>query len=407
MFTRRRFLLLFPAFAAAAHAQAQAFASWPLRRKKPVAPPSPLTVYFGTDTAKGVSKGIYQAHFDTTHGQLTAPALAATTARPSFLALTPVGQGRRCLYAVNAINDPAATATSFAIDLKTGALNQTGQVSSGGAGPAYISVDATGHSAFIANYFGSSIASCRIQPNGTLSPPVDRIDFKDHQKFGALGPNSARQDSPHPHCATISPDNRFLLVCDLGTDHITVFVIHPDTAQLTNPNNFTNDRPGSGPRHVAFHPNGRWVYGLNEIDSTLDHYLWTATRFSDTPQGLLVNTNTPVKTIAADFPADKNTAAELAISPDGLYLYASNRGEDSLVVFSIRPKEGKLTLLQRISCGGKTPRHFTLDPTAQWLLCGNQDSATVAIFRRDAATGKLTGPTQTVPLDSPLYTLFV
>jgi 6-phosphogluconolactonase len=405
MFTRRRFLILLPAFAA--HAQAQAFASWPLRRKKPAAPPPPLTVYIGTDTAKGVSKGIYQSHFDTTHGQLTAPALAAATARPSFLAITPVGQGKRSLYAVNAINDSAATATTFAIDPKTGALNQIGQVSSGGAGPAYISVDATGHSAFVANYFGSTVASYRIQPDGTLSQPIDRIDFKDHQKFGALGPNSARQDSPHPHSATISPDNRFLLICDLGTDHITVFVIHPETGRLTNPNTFTNDRPGSGPRHVTFHPNGRWVYGIDEIDSTLDHYLWTATRFADTPQGLLVNTNTPVKTIAADFPADKNTAAELAISPDGLYLYASNRGEDSLVVFSIRPKDGKLDLVQRIACGGKTPRHFTIDPTAQWLLCGNQDSATITIFRRDAVTGKLNGPTQSIPLDSPLYTLFV
>jgi 6-phosphogluconolactonase len=403
MFTRRRFLVIFPAFAASAHAQTV----WPLKKKKPVPPPAPLTVYIGTDTSKGVSKGIYQSHFDTTRGQLTPPTLAAATARPSFLAITPVGQPRRSLYAVNAINDPAATATTFMIDPKTGALKQTGQVSSCGAGPAYISIDSTGHSAFVANFFGSSIASYRIQSDGTLSQPVDRIDFKDHQRFGALGPASARQDIPHPHSATISPDNRFLLVCDLGTDHITVFLIHPETGQLSDPHTFTNDHPGCGPRHVAFHPNGRWAYGINEIDSTLDHYLWTATRFSETPQGLLVNTNTPVKTIAPDFPADKNTAAELAISSDGLFLYASNRGEDSLVVFSIASKDGKLNLIQRISCGGKTPRHFTLDPTTQWLLCGNQDSAAVTIFRRDTATGKLSGPTQTVALDSPLYTLFV
>jgi 6-phosphogluconolactonase len=403
MFTRRRFLFLLPAFAASAQAEV----SWPLKKKKPAAPPPPLNLYIGTDTTKGVCKGIYQAHFDTTTGKLTTPTLAAATARPSFFAVTPVGQPRRSLYAVNAINDPAATATTFAIDPKTGALKQTGQVPSGGAGPAYISVDDTGHAAFIANYYGASVASYLIQADGTLSQPIDHNDFKDHHKFGTLGPNSTRQDQPHPHCTTISPDNRFLLVCDLGTDHITVFQIHPETGQLSNPKTFTNDRPGSGPRHVVFHPNGRWVYGINEIDSTLDHYLWTATRFSDTPQGLLVNTNMPVKTIAPDFPADKNTAAELAISADGLFLYASNRGEDSLVVFSIRPKDGKLDLLQRISCGGKTPRHFTLDPTTQWLLCGNQDSATITIFRRDTATGKLTGPTQTVALDSPLYTLFV
>jgi 6-phosphogluconolactonase len=403
MFTRRRFLVLFPAFAASAHAQT----GWHLRKKKPVPPPAPLNVYIGTDTSKNVSKGIYQAHFDTTKGQLSVPVLAAATARPSFLAVTPVGQARRSLYSVNAVNDPAATATSFMIESKTGALKQTSQVPSGGAGPAYISVDASGRSAFVANYLGSSVASFRIQSDGTLSQPVDRIDFNDHKKFGGLGPVSARQNMPHPHSATISPDNRFLLVCDLGTDNITVFLIHPETGQLSDPHAFANDRPGSGPRHVAFHPNARWVYCLNEIDSTIDHYLWTATRFSDTPQGLLVNTNTPVKTIASDFPGDKNTAAELAISADGLFLYASNRGEDSLVVFSIRSKDGKLEFVQRVACGGKTPRHFTIDPTNQWVLCGNQDSATIAVFRREAVSGKLSGPTQTVPIDSPLYTLFV
>jgi 6-phosphogluconolactonase len=403
MFTRRRFLYLLPVSAASAYAQT----GFHLRKKKPVPPPAPLTIYIGTDTDKGVSKGIYQARFDTTTGKLTAPALAIATARPSFLALTPVGQSQRHLYAVNAINDPAATVTSFSIDPKTTALTQIGQVTSAGAGPAYISVDSTGHSAFIANYFGSSVTSYRIQPDGTLSQPVDRIDFKDHQKFGALGPNSARQTQPHPHCATISPDNRFLLVCDLGTDHITIFTIDPQTGHISDPKSFANDSAGCGPRHIAFHPNARWVYGINEINSTLDHYLWTATRFADTPLGMLVNTNTQIKTIAPDFPADKNTAAELAISSDGLFLYASNRGEDTLVVFSIRPKDGKLDLVQRISCGGKTPRHFTIDPTNQWILSGNQDSATITIFRRDPATGKLTGPTQSTPLDSPLYTLFL
>ncbi len=142
------------------------------------------------------------------------------------------------------------------------------------------------------------------------------------------------------------------------------------------------------------------------MESTVDHYLWTATRFSNAPQGPLVNTNTPIKTIAQEFPTEKNTAAEVAVSPDGKFLYASNRGEDSLVVFSVSSKDGVLTLIQRIACGGKVPRHFTLDPTAQWLLCGNQDSASVTVFRRDSATGKLSGPTQTITVDSPMFTLF-
>jgi 6-phosphogluconolactonase len=403
MLTRRRFLVVLPAFAAAE----RAFAALPFRKKKPLPPPPPPHVYFGTDTAKGVSKGIYQSLFDPVKGMLSPPVLVAATARPSYLALSPARGGMmRFLYAVNAVPDPSATVTSFAIDPKMGGLRQLGQVTSAGAGPAYVSVDDSGHSAFVANYVGSSIASYRIQPDGTLSQPVDRIDFKNAKEFGALGSNPVRQNAPHPHCATISPDNRFLLVCDLGTDHISAFLIDPATGHLTNHKLFTNNRPGSGPRHIVFHPNGRWAYVINEIDSTIDHCLWSATRFSDQPEGLLINTTHSVKTIADNFPAAKNTAAELAVSPDGNFLYASNRGEDTLVVFSIRSKDGQLTPIQRISCGGKGPRHFTLSPTTQWLLCGNQDSATVTIFKRNAATGQLTGPTQTVPLDSPLFTLF-
>jgi 6-phosphogluconolactonase len=403
MFTRRRFLVLFPAFAAATHS----FASLPFKKKK-VVPPPPVFVYFGTDTNKGVSKGIYQSTFNPRTGQLSVPVLVAPTARPSFLAISPARTGqKRFLYAVNAVNDPAATVTTFSHDPASGAINQLGQVSSGGAGPAYISVDASGHAAFVANYFGSTVASYRIQPDGTLSQPVNIIDFKDKQKFGSRGPNTVRQDIPHPHCATVSPNNRFLLVCDLGSDAISVFVIDSETGHLTisDPHLF-DVRHGSGPRHVVFHPNGRWIYGINELDSTIDLFLWTQTSSAQNPQGLVVNTNFHIKTIAEDFPVEKNTAAEVAVSPDGNFLYASNRGEDTLVVFSIRPKKGDLQVVQRISCGGKGPRHFTLDPTAQWLVCGNQDSASVTVFRRDAATGKLTGPLQTAPVDSPLFTLF-
>jgi 6-phosphogluconolactonase len=400
MFSRRRFLVLFPAFAASA----RAFATWPTRKKK--APPAPVYVFFGTDTTKGVCKGIYRSTFDSTHGQLSPPELVAATARPSFLALAPPGSGHSALYAVNAINDPAATVTTFALDPGTCNLRQIGQVPSGGAEPAYVSVDSTGHAAFVANYSGSTISSYRIQSDGTLSQPVERLDFKDRKKFGETGPNSARQQDPHPHCVTISPDDRFLLVCDLGTDHIAVFCIHPETGTLSDPHLFTNERPGCGPRHVVFHPNSRWVYCINEIESSIDRCLWTATRFSNTPQGLLVNSTFSIKTIAPEFPADKNTAAELAVSPDGNFLYASNRGENTLVVFSISTKNGDLTLVQRIPCAGKTPRHFTLDPTAQWVICGNQDSATVTVFRRDSATGMLSGPVQTLALDSPLFTLF-
>jgi 6-phosphogluconolactonase len=243
-----------------------------------------------------------------------------------------------------------------------------------------------------------------VDANGGLSQPVERVDFK-NAKFGKRGPN-ARQDVPHPHSVRLSPDNRFLLVNDLGSDEISVFPVHPETARLGPPTLFSNARPGSGPRHVAFHPNGRWVYSINELDSTIDQFLWSTTSSRTAPQGLLVKAGPPVKTIGPGFPVARNTAAEVQVSPDGQFVYASNRGEDSLVVFSVAGTDGALTLIQRISSGGRTPRHFTLDPTGGWVLCGNQDSANVAVFRRDAASGRLAGPTQTIPLDSVLFTLF-
>jgi len=402
MFTRRRFLLSLPALTAAPSLAAAQSLFAPLRRK--ALPPKPVFVYFGTDTAKGISKGIYLSRFDPASGLMTPPQLAAATLRPSFLALSPNTVGQRHLYAVNEVNDASASVTSFVIDSATGSLHPINQVTSAGAGPCYISLDATGEAAFVANYNGSSIASYRVLPSGALSEPVARIDYKD-RRFGHRGPNAARQDVPHPHSVHLSPDNRFMLVNDLGSDAISVFNVYPG-ARLGPPALFSNNRPGSGPRHIAFHPNGRWVYSINELDSTIDHFLWTTTSSLTNPQGLLVNTGAPVKTIAPSFPAAKNTAAEIAISVDGNFLYASNRGEDTLVVFAIASADGALALVQRIACGGKTPRHFTLDPSERWLLCGNQDSATITVFRRDSASGRIGGPTQTIPLDSPMFSLF-
>ncbi|HEY4379375.1 MAG TPA: lactonase family protein [Acidobacteriaceae bacterium] len=405
MFTRRRFLFTLPAAALSRHLAAAQSLTAPFR-KKPLPPPPPTFVYFGADTAKGVAKGIYLSRFDPATGHLTAPMLVADTLRPSYLALSAPIAGHRRIYAVNAVPDASATVTSYLMDPASGALRKINQVTSAGAGPCYVSLDATGQSAFVANYVGSSIATYRVRADGSLSEPVVRLDYKD-PKFGKRGPVAARQDVPHPHSVHLSPDNRFLLVNDLGSDAITVFTVDPSTAHLGSPSLFVNDRPGCGPRHIAFHPNGRWIYCINEVDSTLDHFLWTTTSSRTDPRGMLVNTGFHVRTIAADFPAAKNTAAEVAISNDGKFLYASNRGEDSLVVFTIKD-DGKLTFVQRIASGGKTPRHFTLSPDSgeRWLLCGNQDSATVTVFRRDGGTGRLSGPMQSLALDSVMFTMF-
>lgn len=400
--TRRRLLAGLAAFVSL-----RGFAQrLPRFRVKKVVPQAPGFVYFGTDTSRGVSKGIYLSRFDLATGRLTPPALAASIVRPAYLAAASV-RGRRLLYAAAEGSDAASSAIlSFVIDPKTGALTPLNRVSAGGVGPAFLSLDASGQSAYVANYAGGTVASFRILADGKLSEPVERLDFHDTARFGTHGPN-ARQDGPHPHSTTLSPDDRFLLVNDLGKDAIDVFPIDPATAHMAEmePHRFTNNRPGSGPRHVAFDPNGRWVYSLNEIDSTIDRFLWQTTHKAGESQALLVETTTQANLLDPRF-TGKSTAAEIAISPDGFFLYASNRGEDTLVVFSIDQTSGELTLIQRIGCGGKTPRHFTLSPNADWLLCGNQDSATVTVFRRNGSTGKLTGPTQSVPLDSPMFTLF-
>ena len=338
--------------------------------------------------------------------------LAAETVSPSFFALAPNGGGRRLLYAGNETSDSSSSVTAFTVHPPggntPGLLQPIGKVSSGFPGPCYVSMDATGHALFVADYAGSGIASFRILPDGNVSDPVERISFKNREKFGEQGPNRDRQDAPHPHCATVSPDSRFLVVCDLGNDRLSIFSIDSATARLSTsePHLFSTNRPGSGPRHVVFHPNARWIYCINELDSTIDHLLWTTTHSQQTSQALLVVAGPPVKTIADDFPVSKNTAAEIAISPNGQFVYASNRGEDSLVVFAIDQLTGSLKLIQRIPCGGAKPRHFTLDPTGNWLLCGNEESDTIAVFRRDAGTGQLSGPVQSLPVDAPLYTLF-
>jgi 6-phosphogluconolactonase len=402
--TRRHLLGLLPAVAVGAHAEAQnQFAGRIFHRHDKKAPAIPPLVYIGVDTDK-TGKGIYACRFNEATGQLSSPVLAATTHRPAFFALGPLHNGRQFLYVTNEGDDKTSTVTSWLVDPASGALQPVGSVTSGFAGPCYISVDATGHSVYVANYSGSGVSSFLIQPDGSLSAPVERIDF--HQPvFGTHGPNADRQDAPHPHSAMLSPDNRFLVVNDLGNDHIALFPIYADTARLGAPHVFSNHRSGSGPRHVAFHPNGRWIYGITELDSKIDQYLWITTHGSQA-EALLTDTDHTVSTVDAGYHGSTNTAAEIAISNNGFFLYASNRGENSLVVFAIDQTTGALTLKQRISCGGQGPRQFTFDPTSRWLLCGNQISGSVTVFARNEGTGELSGPVQTLPIDSPMFTMF-
>lgn len=373
------------------------------KRKQPQ--PQPI-VYIGTDTINSPAKGIYLVRFDPATGHLTSPSLVAETVRPSFLASARVGR-RQILYAANEGQDEHSSGiSSFLIDPATGALNPLNKVSAGGSGPCFVSVNETGTAAFCADYAGSAVASFQVKPDGSLTEPVSRLDFR-LPIFGHHGPNSARQDASHPHSATVSPDDRFLVVNDLGNDTIVTFYIDPETAKLGAPHLNPVRVPGSGPRHIAFHPNGRWAYGIDELSNRVDHYLWNTTHpnGSTEPIALLTNAGNSISTLDPGF-RGLNTAAEIALSPEGDFIVCSNRGENTLVVFHVDPLTGAPAFVQRVPCGGRTPRQFTLDPTGKWLLCGNQDSGTITVFARNEATGHLSGPVQTLPVEMPQMILF-
>jgi 6-phosphogluconolactonase len=429
MITRRRLLALLPATAlhTRLHAQAGIFT-----RKPKVQPPLPHPlVLFGTNTSRPAAKGIYSARFDPNVGRFGPPVLTAACVRPSFLALNgiyipippkpkskaeiplprapqPQNELRHMLYAVNEGDDKTSGISSYQLDPATGVLKFVGQVSSGGTGPCYIAVDTSGRSAYVANYAGGTIATYQVLPDGSLSQPVDRVDFHNREVFGHTGPVKPQQDGPHPHSATLSPDNRFVVVNDLGDDTIATFPIDAKTAYLGKPHLFQTMAPGSGPRHIAFHPNQRWAYGIDELASRIDQYLYTDMHAGPgvEAQAIFSAAGHSVSTLDPGF-RGTSWAAEVYVVPTGDYLYASNRGEDTLVVFAVNQTTGALTLRQRISCGGKTPRHFTLDHSGSWMICGNQDSASVTVFARAPGTGKLTGPVQTMALESPMFTLFV
>jgi 6-phosphogluconolactonase len=257
-------------------------------------------------------------------------------------------------------------------------------------------VDRANQAVFVADYGNGSLASYRVTAKG-LEGPVSHFTAE-FARLG-LGPDKKRQESPHIHCAVLSPDERHLLVSDLGTDHIWIFSVDVKTAVLTETKNFFHAKPGAGPRHTHFHPSGKWIYSINEMASTVDVLGWDAQ--AGTLTGLA---DLPLR--AASFTGN-SAGAELDIDRGGRFLYASNRFEDTLVVYSIDAATGALTFVQRIGSGGKNPRDFTLDPSGRWLVAANQDTPNVVVFARDAHTGKLTQTERSYHVGAPVCVLFV
>jgi 6-phosphogluconolactonase len=353
-------------------------------------------VYIGTYTG-AKSKGIYVARLDATTGKLSTPELAAEIASPSFLAIHP---NEQFLYAVNEVSKfdgkSSGAVTAFAISHDTDKLTMLNQVSSVGAGPCYLVVDKTGKCVLVANYGGGSVAAFPIDKSGKLG---DASAFIQHTGSSA---NAQRQKEPHGHSINVSPDNRFAVAADLGLDKLLVYRFDARKGTL-RPNDpaFAAVAPGSGPRHFTFHPDGKHAYVINEILCTVTAFSYNARR-GELTELQTISTLPPGERVQPGY-----STAEVRVHPSGKFLYGSNRGHDSIVVFAIGEKTGRLAHVQNEPTQGKTPRNFAIDPTGQWLLAENQGSDTIVMFRIDAATGRLSPAGQSVQVGSPVCVKFV
>jgi 6-phosphogluconolactonase len=373
---------------------------------KKAAARSQYLAYVGTYTTKTNSKGIYVFRFDAAAGQAKAVGLAAESADPSFLAVHPDG---RHLYAVNELSEfggqKSGAVSAFAIDRHTGSLTLLNQVATRGAGPCYISLDKSDKHypslsnstwfILVANYDGGSVGSFPIRDDGSLGPAASFI-----QHTGS-SVNKERQEAPHAHWVSTSPDSRFALVADLGLDEVLIYRFDGTKGTLS-PNDppFVKVNAGAGPRHFAFHPNGKFGYVLNEMDATVTAFSY------DSKNGSLSVLQT-INTLPKDYSGPKE-AAELVVHPSGKFLYASNRaGIDTITVFSIDPTKGTLKLAGKTSTEGKTPRNFAIDPTGAFLLAANEESNNIVVFKIDTVTGGLTPTGQTVEVPSPVCITFV
>ncbi|WP_334266748.1 lactonase family protein [Edaphobacter sp. HDX4] len=352
-----------------------------------------MPLFVGTQTGKG-SKGIYAYDFNAADGELTQTGIAAEADNPTFLALSP---DQRMLFAANELDEyegkKSGAVSSFMVDRKTMKLAKVNEVSAGGPGTCHVSVDHTGRCVFAANYGGGSAASFTVDKTGHLSDAVSFFQYSGH------GPKP-QQAGPRGHRVTVSPDNKFLFVNDLGLDEIHVYHLDASTAKLTpqDPPAWKAE-PGSGPRALRFHPNGRWAYCANEVGSSVNVLDWDAKKGVFTTAQLI--------STVPEGHTGPSAPSEIIIDKAGHFVYVANRLDDFMVSFSISPTDGKLTLMERTSCGGKTPRHIALDPTERWLLVANQATDNLAVFPRDVKTGKLSNEGKSFPLSRPQCIVFL
>ena len=357
-------------------------------------------VYVGTYT-RSTSKGIYVFRLQTQNDEvsqnilLVPLGLAVEASNPSFLELDPK---RRLVFAVNENNtfdgQPTGSVSAFAIDPATGKLALLNQRSSGGTGPCHLVLDRSGKNILVANYAGGSVAVLRVEADGRLGEMTARV------QHAGKSINPQRQAGPHAHAVTLSADNRFAYVCDLGLDQVLIYRFDAERGTLTPSDPaFVAIKPGSGPRHMAIRPDGRFAYVLNELSSTITAFA------CDAATGRLTELET-VPTLPPYFDG-QNSTAEIAILPNGKSLFASNRGHNSLMLFAIDPATGRLTDVEDQATGGKTPRHFGIQPNAKHLAVGNQDSDNILVCRIDDGTGRLKPSGVMAEVPSPACVVFL
>jgi 6-phosphogluconolactonase len=362
-------------------------------------PKGRYVLFVGTYTDKQ-SKGIYAYRFDSASSELTPLGMAAEAINPSFLAIDP---SHRFLYAVNEVQKyedaNGGAVSAFAIDTQkgdrqTGKVQLLNAVASRGADPCYIAFDKTGKYALVANYTGGSVAVFPVQADGHIG---ESSAFVQHVGSSV---NRERQEGAHAHWIETTPDNRFAIAVDLGLDELLIYRFDAKNGSLT-PNNppYAKLDPGAGPRHLAFHPNGKFAYVVNELQSSITAFAYDASR------GELRKLNT-VSTLPKNF-SGSNDTAEIKVHPSGKFLFASNRGHDSIALFSIDSKTGALTLADHFPTQGKTPRNFEIDPTGKFLFVANQDTNNIAVFGIDSKNGRLTVTKRTLQVPSPVCLKFM
>jgi 6-phosphogluconolactonase len=353
-----------------------------------------MFVYVGayTESPLGSADGIAVFRFDADTGALHPVQTVAGVVNPSWLTL----DGReQILFAVN--EEDEGRVSSFARDAATGTLRPLNDQSTHGAAPCYVSLDPSGRYVLVANYSGGTVAVLPIAADGRLEAATCVI----HHRGSSIRPE---QEGPHPHMIRPSADGRFVLVTDLGTNQVLVYRLDTSTGQLA-PNAqgmaVVSEHPGAGPRHFAFAPSGRTVYVINELDSTVTVYDYT-------PERGELHARQVVSTLpeGVDGPAIGNACAHIAVSPDGRFVYGSNRGHDSIAIWEVEDANGTLRSVGHESTRGKAPRNFSLDQTGAWLLAANQETDTIVPFRRDPDSGRLTAAGPVTQTPSPVAILF-